>query len=182
MRALVVYESMYGNTSAIAQHVAAGLRSGYDDVTVAPVRDVGAGLAASTDLLVVGGPTHVHGLSSGATRRSAVADAGKHPDLTTDAAAADPGLRDWLRTVPAGEGRSAAAFDTRFRAPAALTGRASRGVARRLRRHGFRAAVRPESFFVDKRNRLIDGEVERAQAWGEALARSARAAHQPAGH
>src|SRR6185437_7556997 len=117
-----------------------------------------------------------------ATRRSVVADAGKHPDLLVDMAAADPGLRDWLGTLPAGDRRAAAAFDTRFRAPAAFTGRASRAIARRLRRHGFRAPVRPESFFVDKRNRLIDGEAERATAWGEALARSARAAHQPAGH
>jgi len=173
MRALVVYESMYGNTGTIAEYVADGLRTGFDDVTVVPVRGVEVALAASTDLLVVGGPTHVHGLSSAATRRSVVA----HP---VDMAAADPGLRDWLLTLPAGEGRPAAAFDTRRRAPAVFTGRASRAIARRLRRHGFRAAVGPESFFVDQRNRLIDGEVERAKAWGEALARSARATHQPA--
>ena len=62
MRALVVYESMYGNTKEIAAAVADGLS------TRMPVQltEVGAAptlLADDIGLLVVGGPTHAHGMS-----------------------------------------------------------------------------------------------------------------------
>jgi flavodoxin len=56
MRALVIYESMYGNTRAVAGHMADGLRADYE-VTVVPVAEAGAELVAGTGLLVVGGPT-----------------------------------------------------------------------------------------------------------------------------
>ena len=72
---------------------------------------------------------------------------------------------------------AAAAFDTRIDAPAALTGRASKGIAKRLRRCGFSLVVEPESFLVDKHNRLVDGEEERARAWGAALAATTLGAH-----
>jgi hypothetical protein len=54
--------------------------------------------------------------------------------------------------------------------PSAITGRAGRGIARRLHRHGFDVVAGPESFFVDKENHLLDGEAERAIHWGAALA------------
>jgi flavodoxin-like protein len=173
MRALVVYESMYGNTASIAHHVAAGLRPTLD-VTVVPLGAASAELVAAADLLVVGGPTHAHGLSSRGTRKAAVADAAKHEGLTLDPdAAADHGLRDWLAALPSGHDAPSAAFDTRLQAPAPFTGRASRGIARRLRRHGFRRAVKPESFLVDKHNHLVAREAERAETWAGALARAA---------
>jgi hypothetical protein len=46
----------------------------------------------------------------------------------------------------------AAAFDTRVDLPVALTGRASKGIARKLRRHGATLISRPESFLVTKDN------------------------------
>ncbi|MFL6114535.1 MAG: flavodoxin family protein [Catenulispora sp.] len=61
MRALVVYESMYGNTRAVAEAVASGLRPAYE-TEVKPAVDIGAADVDRADLLVVGGPTHVHGL------------------------------------------------------------------------------------------------------------------------
>jgi len=113
MRALVIYESMYGNTRVVASNIADGLRGTYE-VTLVPVA------AATADLI---------------------------------------GL--------------AAAFDTRLAGAPVLTGRASRGISRLLRRHGYRLITPPESFVVTKLNTLIDGEPSRARAWGEALAAAA---------
>lgn len=171
MRALVVFESMYGNTHLIADRIADGLRPHFD-VTVVSVGDATLELVSGSDVIVVGGPTHAHGLSSRSSRRTA-AEAAKKPGsgLILDASASGPMLRDWLHTLD-GRGRAAAAFDTRAHAPAALTGRASRGVGRRLRHRGYRLAAHPMSFFVDRHNRLLDGEAERAKSWGGELAAS----------
>ena len=64
----------------------------------------------------------------------------------------------------------AAAFDTRFKAPAALTGRASKRIGRELVRHGCTLIADPESFLVTKDNHLEPDEEERARAWGAQLA------------
>ena len=79
-----------------------------------------------------------------------------------------PGLREWFGSL----GRypvKAAAFDTRMR-QAALTGRASKGVARLLCAHGFEVVTEPESFLVTKQDRLASGELTRAREWGTRLA------------
>ncbi|HET9600650.1 MAG TPA: flavodoxin domain-containing protein [Acidimicrobiales bacterium] len=170
MRAVVVYESMYGNTHAVATHIAEGLRSRFE-VDVVPVAEATAEQLAGCDVIVCGGPTHVHGMSSERSRAAAVAAVEKPSSpLSLDPAAAGPGLRDWFRGLPSGDGTAAAAFDTRIDGPAPLTGRAARGIARRLRDHGFRLVVGPESFLVDKQSRLLAGENERATAWGASLA------------
>jgi hypothetical protein len=66
----------------------------------------------------------------------------------------------------------AAAFDTRFSGPAVLRGRASKGISRKLRRHGFEVVAKPESFFVNLKNHLEPGEEARAEEWGKRLAAS----------
>jgi hypothetical protein len=86
--------------------------------------------------------------------------------LTLDPDAAGPGLHDWFKALRATEDKPAAAFDTRFDAPAVLTSRAARGIAGRLQDHGFRLVADPESFLVDKHNALVAGEAERARTWG----------------
>jgi Flavodoxin len=179
MRAVVVYESMYGNTHSVADHIAEGLRTRYE-VDVVPVGEAGPELLTGCDLLVCGGPTHIHGMSSDRSR-AAAADAAYKPasGLLLDPEASGPGLRDWFQEVPDGDGTTAAAFDTRVDAPAPLTGRASRGIARRLRDHGFRLVIGPESFLVDKRNHLLAGEEERATAWGASLANAAAPIERP---
>ncbi len=160
MRALVVYESMYGNTHAVAGHVATGLRAVYE-VTVVPV--------AGADLLVVGGPTHMHRLSSPASRRMAAQAAAKPGSgLTLDPDACGPGLRDWLKDLRGGPAL-AAAFDTRLTGVPAFTGQASRGIGRLLKRHGYRLIAAPESFLVGQQNTLLEGEAARARRWGAAL-------------
>lgn len=169
MRAVVVYESMFGNTHVIADHVADGLRSGAE-VTVVAVHDATTELIDAADLLVVGGPTHVHGMSSHRSREGAKDMAATDDDLELEPDAEGPGLRDWFDDLPDGRTGRAAAFDTRVHATALVTGQASKGIAKRLRRHGFDLVTDPESFFVDKENHLEPDEDARAVAWGRTLA------------
>ncbi len=177
MRAVIVFESMYGNTHLVAEAIAAGLVSGSGmDVEVVPVSGAGPHTTDDADLVVVGGPTHVHGMSRASTRKGA-AEAAQKPDsgLALEPDALGNGLREWLATVAAaqtsGQARpKAAAFDTRFHGAAALTGRASKSIARELRHHGFGLVAPPESFLVTRENHLDQGEEDRAQAWGAALA------------
>lgn len=168
MRVLVVYESMYGNTRVVASNVADGLRA-TDEVTLVPVADATADLVAGADLLVVGAPTHMHGMSTASSRQSARKAAAKaESGLTLDPDAGGPALRDWLSRL-AGEDALAAAFDTRMAGAPILTGRASRGLSKLLRRHGYRLIAPPESFLVTRLNTLVDGESSRARGWGAAL-------------
>ncbi|GAA2882043.1 flavodoxin family protein [Nonomuraea rubra] len=70
MDALVIYESMYGNTKKIAEAVAEGLatrmRAEVVEVGSAPPQ-IGKEIA----LLVVGGPTHAFSMSRASTRQPA---------------------------------------------------------------------------------------------------------------
>ena len=88
MRAVVVYESMFGNTHAIADAIGKGLGQGLepaDNVVVVPVVEAGRDGSGYADLLVVGGPTHFHGMSRARTRKWAGATAQKPKnDLVLD--------------------------------------------------------------------------------------------------
>lgn len=169
MRAVVVYESMYGNTHLIADAIGAGLRTAFD-VRVLPVSQARPEAIAGADLVVVGGPTHVHGMSRASTREAAVKAADKPAGgLEVEPDALGPGLREWFGWLGRYPVR-AAAFDTRLHGPVALTGRAAKGVARRLREHGFDLIAEPESFVVTKQDRLEPHEQDRARDWGTTLA------------
>ncbi len=171
MRSVVVYESEYGNTHLIASAIGDGLQAA-GDVVVVPVAGADAALEARADLLVVGGPTHAHGMSRVVTRKGAIEAAAKAGSmLVLDDAAAGPGLRDWFAATK-WVITNAAAFDTRVEMPAALTGRASKGIARNLRRHGATLIAEPESFFVTKADTLVPGEEDRARAWAARLLRA----------
>ena len=171
MRAMVVYESMYGNTHLVADAIGAGLETAFG-VWVVPVSQADPAVLDGAALVVVGGPTHVHGMSRESTRKAAVEAADKPASLLgLEPDAAGPGLREWFASLghcPV----NAAAFDTRMHAPAALTGRASKGVARLLRAHGFEVIAEPESFLVTKQDRLEPHETTRAREWGTKLAAS----------
>ena len=171
MRAMVVYESMFGNTRVIADAIAKGLEP-VGIVVVVPVPEAGHEMLADVDLLVVGGPTHFHGMSRTRTRKWAAATAQKPKnDLVLDRDAQGPGVSDWLRSLGHGHTK-VAAFDTRFKGPAVLRGKASRAISRKLRRHGFEVVAKPKSFFVTLQNQLEPGEEARAQEWGKRLAAS----------
>jgi hypothetical protein len=169
VQVLVVYESMYGNTHTIATHIGDALAADCT-VSVVPVGQATPELVAAADLVVVGGPTHAHTLTTRGSRSAAVKGADKPgTDLQVDPDAEGPGLRDWFDALPDGRGRAAAAFDTRIEVAAVLSGRASKGIARRLRHHGFAVVAKPESFLVDTKNHLVAGEAERAAQWARSL-------------
>ncbi|MDH4176433.1 MAG: flavodoxin family protein [Thermoleophilia bacterium] len=164
MRSVVVCESWFGNTRQVAQAIADQLaRHGEARVvSVADDLDYLEGL----DLLVVGAPTHVHGMSSATSRRSAIEQAKE-----TGEREPGPGVRGWLQELPRAEGCAAAAFDTRLEKSVLLVGSAAKGIAKRLGRRGFELVAPAESFFVlDTGGPLEDGELARAAEWAETLA------------
>jgi hypothetical protein len=176
MQALVVFESMFGNTQRIAEAVAEGLSTamGVDAVEVGAAPTEMAGV----ELLVVGGPTQAFGMSRAGTRQAAAKQA--DPRLVS----LGRGLREWLDAIRGGGANvAAAAFDTRFDKPRWLTGSAARAAEKRLCRLGFRIVVPSASFFVTgTKGPLSDGELERARRWGEklgsAVSRETRAARE----
>jgi hypothetical protein len=170
MRALVVYESMFGNTQAVAEAVGAGLATSM----TADVVEVGTAPGTLPDdiaLLVVGAPTHAFSLSRESTRRDAGSRTGQ-PLVSTGI-----GVRDWLTELGrAPSGVVAAAFDTKVNKPW-LPGSAARTAQKLLRRSRFRIAADAENFLVaDMAGPLVDGELDRARRWGERLAAAAAVA------
>lgn len=163
MRALVVYESFWGNTKAIAEAVAAGLGG----AQVTEVSEVAEVRWEELDLLVVGGPTHAFSMSRPSTRRDA------HTQGAT-AGADERGIRDWLGTLPADLPVPVATFDTRATMVRNLPGSAAKAAGKELRRHHHGRVVDRCSFYVeDSAGPLADGELERAAAWGAQLAATA---------
>ena len=178
MRVVIVYESLFGNTRQVAEAIAEGIRDAAPDARISCVRATEANreVALDADLLAVGGPTHVCGLSSGFSRKNglkaegvAAAREAGHPLEPGDAG---PGVRDWFMALPkAAAGRLGAAFDTRTDSVVVADGAAD-GIARQLRRHGYELVTEPESFIIDHTHGpLHDGERDRARAWGARLIR-----------
>jgi Flavodoxin len=171
VRVVIAYESMFGNTHAIADAVGEGLEPMLE-VVVVPLAEVGRDRLGDADLLVVGGPTHFHGMSRPRSRKWAAGMAAKPSnDLVLDRDAEGPGVRDWLTSLGHGDTK-VAAFDTRFNGLAGFTGRASKAISRKLRKRGFEMVAKPESFLVDSKHHLQPGEEARAQEWGKRLAAS----------
>jgi hypothetical protein len=168
--ALVVYESMFGDTRQVAEAIGVGLAGKYQ-VTVVAVHRLAPGQLHGVDFLVVGGPTHVRGMSRSKTRAAALDQAARpgRPVTVDPEAAAGPGLREWFGTLTDAPGL-AAAFDTRVQLSQILTGRAAPKIAHSLQRAGCRLVAEPESFLVTKQTTLVAGEQQRARAWGENLA------------
>ena len=172
MRAVIVYESLFGNTREAAEAVGDGIRATDPAARVLCVRvaDVTADLVEDADLLVVGGPTHMRAMTSGLSRKMGLqGEAKKAADFHPEPSAAGPGLRDWFRGLPSAKpGSLAAAFDTRV--DSRMAGGAAQGIARRLEGHGYGLTAKPEGFVVDDaEGPLHEGERSRAKAWGASL-------------
>lgn len=174
MHVVIAYESVYGNTHEIAEAIGEGVRDAVPQARVScvPVGDAGTDMIRSADLLVVGGPTHMHGMSTALSRRMGIsAEQKKIPEQRheIDPAAGGPGVRDWLRGLRTGSGAlRAATFDTR--ADSRMAGGAAPSIARALRRHGYDIVTEPQGFFiVDSEGPLREGERDRARSWGAAL-------------
>ena len=157
--AWVVYDSVHGNTREIAEAIAKGLES------AGPVRVIAADDADPDELrdarwVVLGCPTHAFSLS---------------PGMKTLVGRLSRGSLD---AVPF------AAFDTRFamsdmpspvlKVIVPIVGKrawAATHLARAAARAGAKQVAQPEGFHVRAtEGPLADGEVQRATAWGRALA------------
>lgn len=169
MRALIVYESMFGNTRDVARAVAEGIapRMPVELVEVGTAPDT---IPADVGLLVLGCPTHAHGLSNAKSRADAKGRAGDQ------LVSRGIGFGEWLEKMSlAGEPMAIAAFDTRIKGPELLWGSAAKAVVKRLRARKFEVVAGPQSFFVSGPtgplfNRLVTGERERAIEWGASVA------------
>jgi len=146
VRVLIVYDTYFGNTEAVARSMAEALEgaAGVSRICVRRAAEAGPQDVADADLLIVGSPTRAWGMSPAAK-------------------AFIQGLRgrDWA-------GKRALAFDTRF--SGRLAGSAARRLAGALRRLGFDLTADPESFYVTgMQGPLAEGELERARALAASL-------------
>jgi flavodoxin len=163
MKAVVVYESLWGNTAAVAHAIAEGLGP---NAKALPTDDARADVIADADLIVAGAPVLGFALPTDQMRDSVArseAGAPAPPDLS------HPSLRSWLASLPRGHAQ-AAAFETRiWWSPRGATGDIERG----LERAGYHRIGKAQKFVVtDKYGPLRDGELDRARRWGRELAQA----------
>ena len=159
MKALVVYDSVYGNTEQVARAI--GERLGTEgEVQVLRASDVKPQQLEGLDLLVVGSATQ------------------RFTSL--------PAISRFLKGIPRGSlnGVKVAAFDTRFTVSkiqkvrilafiVRIFGYAAEPILSKLEKKGGEPAVPPEGFFVgDTEGPLEEGELERASNWAEEIAAS----------
>ena len=151
MKALVVYDSVFGNTEKVAQAMGQALAA-VAEVKTLRVGDVNPEDLAGIDGLIVGSPTR--------------------------AFSPTPAIKKWVGSIPAKglKGVKVAAFDTRFNvedAPSEILkgmvkvfGYAAKPIGDRLVKKGGYLSLSLEGFFVlDSEGPLKDGELERAADW-----------------
>ncbi len=149
MKALIIYDSAYGNTEKVAKATGAAISG---DVKVLRPGEVNYSELESIDFLIVGSPTQ--------------------------GGRATPAIRDFLNKVPesAVKGVNVAAFDTRVPMKwVKIFGYAAGKIARSLKRKGGILISSPEGFFVKgTEGPLNEGELERAASWVKELVKSKR--------
>lgn len=166
MKALVIYESMFGNTKHVAEEIAGALAGSMEvelaEVGVAPTETAGY------RLVVIGGPTHAFGMSRPTTREGA---ADRTADGHAEIISQGIGVREWLdQVVVPPEGTAAAAFDTSARIAGFRAGSAAKGEAKGLEARGFRLLAKPEQFDVGgMEGPLKPGELDNAREWALSL-------------
>jgi Flavodoxin domain len=177
MKAIVVYESLWGNTAAIAHAIAEGL----GEARALSTAEADRAAIADADLIVAGAPVHSMSLPTDQSREMARAGGlgpgGAPPDLS------HPKMRAWLGTLTQGQGL-VAAFDTRVDA---WYGRgAALKILQGFRRSGYQPVARERGFFVSGHRlkpttdgSLCDGEIERARLWGMELRQAVEASMLP---
>ncbi len=147
MKALIVYDSVYGNTEKIAKAIGDAISG---EVEVLRVGEVNSSELKAFDLLIVGSPTQ-----------------GGRPTRA---------IQDFLNKVPVSaiKGINVAAFDTRFSMKLVrIFGYAARRIAGSLKRKGGTLIVSPEGFFVKgTKGPLKEGEVEHAASWAKEIVKS----------
>lgn len=162
MKTVVVYESLWGNTAAVARAIADGI--GPEAQALSTAEAIGEALAG-VDLIIAGSPVRGFRLPTEQMREQARTDPGGKPPRPADLS--HPSMRSWLDALPAGHGRSAA-FDTQVWGP---FGKAAPTIAEALERAGYARSADPVGFTVAGRfGPLRKGELERARRWGGELA------------
>ncbi len=164
MHAVVVYESLWGNTAAVARAIAEGIGP---DARAVPTDEATPELVAAADLIVAGAPVMAFRLPTDGMRQGAAQNEKNRsnpPDVD------HPSMRHWLETLPHGQAPFAA-FETRLHwSPGGATGAIEKG----LGQAGYRRIEKGGRFIVEgTQGPLRDGELERARAWGAELARAA---------
>jgi flavodoxin I len=146
MKALVVYDSVYGNTEKIARTIGEAIAPS-GEVKVLRAGEANPSELTSIELLIVGSPTH-----------------GGRPT---------PAIQDLLNKVAQAslKGINVAAFDTRSQAKLArVFGNAAGRIAGHLTKKGGVLVVSPEGFLVTgTKGPLKEGELERAAAWAKGI-------------
>ncbi len=162
MTALIVTESLFGNTLSIAEAVASGIAEvrGRDRVRVVHASEAPVVLPPEVDLLVVGAPTHTLSLPNVDTRADA---------LGAGAPTAPVGVREWIENVALPDGLAVATFDTSIHHQIQL-GTAARAAAAALGDRGATATAGPSFWVTGMEGPLADGELGRATRWGRQLA------------
>jgi flavodoxin len=147
MKALIVYDSIYGNTEKIARAIGGAITG---EVKVFRIGEVNFSELEALDILIVGSPTH-----------------GGRPT---------PTIQDFLKkvTAPAIKGINIAAFDTRFSTRlVGIFGYAAGQITGSLKKTGGTLVLSPEGFFVKgKKGPLKEGELERAAGWAKEIVNS----------
>jgi flavodoxin len=149
MKALVVYEAMWGNTREIVEAVASGLRQ-YAEVTIIEAAQAPRTLPDDVDLVVAGGPTNAY----------------------------DGQLRRWLDGLPTVAVAPAfALFETRLGIARPLPHSAGRRSAKAVTERGYRIITELHTFYVHgHRGPLESSERNRAALWGERVVLEAQLA------
>ncbi len=170
MKAVVVYQSLWGSTAAIAQAIAEGLGEGAKALSTTEATPE---TLKGAKLIVAGAPIHAFNLPTEESVKSSLERANKKGDLPPDIS--QMLLREWLKDLPSGLGAAAAAFDTRVPGPLGRGGASK--ILKRLDRAGLTPVAKPQGFQVAMRTTesiktgaLLEGEVDRARQWGRELA------------
>ncbi len=164
-RALIIVESYFGNTRAIAEAVATGLLDGGAEAQVVEVDQAPSTLPADLDLLVLGAPTHNRGLPTATSRAKACKQKGTR--------GSSHGIGEWLGSTALPASLNVSAFDTVV-SRGWLSGSAAKAIAKALQRHQGRRTASVRSFVVTaNKGPLAGGEETDARSWGRELADSA---------
>lgn len=158
LKVAVVYESLWGNTAAIARAIADGLGPGTELFSTAEAEPE---RLADARLLVVGAPLLGFRLPDESMLRSIAGNPATDPKPDTS----QPAMKAWLEALPAGTAR-VAAFETRiWWSP----GSAAKAILDALEAKGYSPLGREKFIVKGRYGPLKPGELERARAWGEAL-------------
>jgi flavodoxin len=155
MKALVVYDSVFGNTEKVAQTIGQALADSCQGETL-PVSQVTSEKLRELDILVVGSPTRGFRPIEGITRF--LNGLSKEQLDGLQVAAFD--TRIWLETIDSSV----------FRFVVDKGGYAADTIAKSLKKKGGTLVVAPEGFLVTgEEGPLKEGELERAAAWAGKL-------------